>query len=438
MSYEYFLQAKDLYLKQIDNPNDLTKMFDSVFAFSHSEKNVLYLICDNPLECFKLNKFFANELSKVLKKVGINIAFKFIDKPIIDEEPIYKPQIQEIVFKSEYSFDNFVIGENNEFAYENAKKCARGEAMGTLLYIYGGAGLGKTHLLMAIGNYMNHYNKNKQIFYFSSLTFITEYFNASKKGDFDSFKQKYYNSYDVILVDDIQLLEARKKSEEEFFQLFEYYSANKMNIIVTSDKIGKDLDLHTRLKSRLGWGISTLIEKPNLILRKNILKSKINLYYKDVIKNDEFVINEIAPYIDSNVRELEGALHSVISYITTFNLPLSKENIALGLEQVLSKNQINMKKSSFFFDLLKEKICQYFKISLDDLMSDSRNNEFAYPRQLYSYILRKHFKSQIIEISNSLNKNHSTIIYYNKNINEKIKKNKNIKDDYNELIKLVS
>jgi chromosomal replication initiator protein len=288
---------------------------------------------------------------------------------------------------------------------------------------------------MAIGNYKQQFEENCNILYFSSLDFISDYVSACQTESFESFTKKYYNDYDVILIDDIQMFEKKKKSEDEFFKLFENYYNQKKLIVVTSDKVSSDLqDIQPRLKSRLNWGISAFVDKPSQELRLKILNSKFKLYFKEQGDIPLSALTRISQLITDNVRSLEGALNSVVMYITSLDLDFTTANVDKALETVLSKKELSKKNGSLYFDLVRDEVCRYLSLSLEEFKSDSRKKVISYARRLSIYIYKTVYNAQLTEIAKYLNKDHSTISYALSAINTAIKTDKNIKTDYNNVI----
>ena len=258
--------------------------------------------------------------------------------------------------RPEYTFDNFVTGEANREAFTFAVKVAESPNV-TInpFYIFGDVGLGKSHLMMAIGHYILDNNINANIVYTTAQQFVEDYFKSKNKNQrntaiADNF-DKYYRSADVLLVDDIQYLADRQGSQDEFFKLFEYLFENNKQIVITSDKPAAELNIMARLKSRFSWGMQTDIKKPNLQLRVAILRDKLRFLISDPTVIPDNVLTYIAENFDTNVRDLEGALRRFISFCVSFNIPFTLENAANSLEGIIPKDKnLNLESSNIHIE----------------------------------------------------------------------------------------
>ena len=283
--------------------------------------------------------------------------------------------------KNKYTFDNFIVGNSNKFAHAAALSVAENPGkMYNPFFIYGNSGLGKTHLMHAIGNYIISAS-NKTVLYVTSQDFIADFVSMSKKDDegnnfnyVDFFKNKYRN-IDVLIIDDIQFLGGATQTQEEFFHTFNTLHENGKQIVISSDKPPRDIPLlEERLKSRFEWGILADISMPDYETRLAILRKKVQT---DNIIIDDYILSIIATKIDSNIRELEGALNKIVAYANLTNSPITIEiaeksinDIALQKEKVISA------------DYIQEVVAKYFNIDKKDLISAKRSNDITYPRQI--------------------------------------------------------
>ncbi len=282
-----------------------------------------------------------------------------------------------------YTFDNFVIGNNNKFAQAAAYAVSESPAIAyNPLFIYGGVGLGKTHLMHAIGNKIIQNNPNTKILYVTSEQFINELVNSIKDANYKNelFRNKYRN-IDVLLIDDIQFIAGKKTGQEEFFHTFNTLHQNGKQIIISSDKPPRDIPLlEERLKSRFEWGILADISMPDYETRLAILRKKVQT---EKIIIDDYILSVIATKIDSNIRELEGALNKIVAYAALTHSPITIEiaeksinDIVLQKEKVISS------------DYIQEVVAKYFNIDKKDLISTKKSNDIAFPRQIAMFLCR--------------------------------------------------
>ena len=331
-----------------------------------------------------------------------------------------------------YTFDNFIVGNSNKFAQASALSVA--ENPGLLynpLFLYGNSGLGKTHLMHAIGNYLTDH-KNKRVLYVTSEQFRQDFIKATRKDEdgtnfnyVDFFKDKYRN-IDVLLIDDIQFLGGASKSQEEFFHTFNNLYNDSKQIIISSDRSPEDLKiLEERLRTRFTWGLQANIYPPELALKKEILKKKIiaNDFERDI--PDE-VIEYMANNIGPDVRKLEGAVTRLVAYSTimggeTITLDLAiealKDNISKGIGE---KNDIQR---------IQRIVSEYFQISMEDMRSKKRSANIAFPRQIAMYLCRNMTNESFPKIAIEFGgKDHTTVMYSVEKIENEIKINKDLEN----------
>ena len=322
-----------------------------------------------------------------------------------------------------YTFDSFVIGNNNKFA--QAAAYAVSEAPATAynpLFIYGGVGLGKTHLMQAIGNKIIKNNPNTKILYVTSEKFINELVNSIKDANYKNelFRNKYRN-IDVLLIDDIQFIAGKKTGQEEFFHTFNSLHQNGKQIIISSDKPPRDIPLlEERLKSRFEWGILADVSMPDYETRLAILRKKVQL---ENIIIDDFILSVIAAKIDSNIRELEGALNKIIAYASLTHSPITIEMAEKAINDiVLQKEKI------ISADYIQEVVSKYFNIDKKDLISTKKSNDITYPRQIAMYLCRTAGQMSFPKIGSEFGKrDHTTVMHACNKIEKEIKENTNTK-----------
>ena len=344
-------------------------------------------------------------------------------------ESIEKQSATNANLNPNYTFETFLVGKSNKFAYKAARMTAEAPGSYNPLFLYGESGVGKTHLMHAIGNYLIE-NSNKKVLYISSDKFVDEYtriFRYSEKNNFekiDAFKEKYRN-VDVLMIDDIQFLSTAPKGQEEFFNTFnELHDAGKQ-IIIASDRPVDDLNsFENRLITRFNWGLTANITTPDYDLRVSIIKNK--LAFKEAVSDiPEDVVEYIANNFDSDIRKLEGAITRVLAYSSMFNKGL----ITLDIAVEALKDQIKSK-SNYKNDVqrIQRVVCDYYKISIDQMKGKNRNNDINFPRQVAIYLCRELTTESFPKIGSYFGgRNHSTIISADKKIRKELTHNENLK-----------
>lgn len=327
------------------------------------------------------------------------------------------------------TFDSFVIGNSNRFAHAACVAVAESPAKAyNPLFIYGGVGLGKTHLMHAVGHYILTQNQNARVLYLSSETFTNELINSIKDDKNEAFRNKYRN-VDVLLVDDIQFIAGKESTQEEFFHTFNaLHNANKQ-IIISSDRPPKDIPtLEDRLRSRFEMGLTADIQSPDYETRIAILRKKAQEENKQV--PDDVTIH-IAKNIKSNIRELEGALTRIFAYADLANKEITLELSEEALKDILA-GKIN---KEITIDLIKEKVSSYYNIKISDFNLKKRTREIAFPRQIAMYLSRELTDLSLPKIGESFGgKDHTTVMHAHDKIQSDIKKNKDLKDKIDNII----
>ncbi|WP_347489491.1 chromosomal replication initiator protein DnaA [Desulfoscipio sp. XC116] len=311
------------------------------------------------------------------------------------------------ILNPRYNFESYVVGNNNRFAHAACLAVAESPAKGyNPLFIYGGVGLGKTHLMHAIGHYARQNNNSNYIVaYVTSEKFTNDLITAIREEKTVEFKNKY-RSIDILLIDDIQFLAGKEATQEEFFHTFNtLYEANKQ-IIISSDRPPKEIPtLEDRLRSRFEWGLITDIQPPDYETRIAILQKKAKL--EKLIVSDE-VITFIADRIQSNIRELEGALIRVTAFSSLNNETIDKDKAAKILKDILP----DKKPLEITVNLIQQTVAGYFNIKLDDLKSKKRTRAIAYPRQVAMYLCRELTTESLPQIGNKFGgKDHTTVLH---------------------------
>ena len=303
------------------------------------------------------------------------------------------------------TFSSFVIGENNRFA--QAAAYAVSEAPGTAynpLFIHGGVGLGKTHLMHAIGNEILSRSPNKKILYVTSEKFTNDFINGIRDKSNERFREKYRN-LDVLLIDDIQFIAGKEGIQEEFFHTFNDICGNKGQIVLTSDKPPKDINpLEERLRSRFECGLLVDISQANYETRLAILRKKVQL---ENIIIDDLILSNIATKIDSNIRELNGTLNKIVAMASLTHSPITLEMAEKAVADVVAS-----KEKVISSENIKSAVARYYNIPLDDINSSKRSDKIAYARQVAMYLCRTLAKMQYKNIGIAFgNRDHSTVMH---------------------------
>ena len=320
-----------------------------------------------------------------------------------------------------YTFSTFVVGNNNKFAQAAAQGVA--ETPGSKynpFFIYGGVGLGKTHLMHAIGNQILSYNSNAKVLYVTSENFTNQLINALKDQATEKFREKYRN-IDVLLIDDIQFIANKKSTQEEFFHTFNTLYESGKQIVLSSDKPPKDIELlEDRLKSRFEWGLIADISNPDYETRLAILRKKTQL---DNIIIDDEILSAIATRVDSNIRELEGTLNKLIAKASLTNSPITMEMTEKAINDIVAQ-QDKVISSEYIQDV----VGKYFNVSPQDLRGAKRSNDVTFPRQIAMYLCRNVAQMSLPQIGIDFGKrDHTTVMHACNKIEKEIKSNSNTK-----------
>jgi chromosomal replication initiator protein len=321
-----------------------------------------------------------------------------------------------------YTFDSFVCGAGNRFAHAAAQAVA--DKPGTNynpLFIYGGVGLGKTHLLVAIGNHVQSRNKKARISYYSSEKFMNEMINCIRYKKMDAFRSKFRKT-DVLLIDDIQFMAGKEATQEEFFHTFNSLHDTYKQIVVTSDKIPKDIpELEERLRTRFEWGLLADIQPPDVETRIAILKKKAE---QNRIPLPDDVAMFLGSHAATNVRELEGMLLRLGAISS-----LTKVEISLTMAREALKEIIVDKSKDITIEMIQKQVCEYFHIKTSEIKSDKRLKNLVFPRQIAIFLCRELTKASYPEIGEKFGgKDHSTIIHSAKKIEKQLLVDLGLKD----------
>ncbi len=339
-----------------------------------------------------------------------------------------KKNLNAVGLNPKYTFDNFVVGSANRFAHAASLAVAESPAQAyNPLFLYGSSGLGKTHLLHAIGNYISVLNPSLKIMYISSEKFMNDLITSIQENKNEQFRNKY-REIDVLLIDDIQFIAGKHTTEEEFFHTFNHlYQADKQ-IILSSDHPPKEMHtLEERLRSRFEWGLICDIQAPDYETRLAILQKKMQSIS---VRIPYDVLEYIAQNVDSNIRELEGALNRITAF-TAFE----REDVHLDLAKRILAEYSGHTQRTYTVSQIKQCVSDYFDIFPEDLMSQKRTKEIAYARQLCMYIFRTLLDLSYPRIGQEFGRDHTTAMHAINKIEADLKTDISVKNDLNDILK---
>jgi len=337
---------------------------------------------------------------------------------------------EEYFLNPKYNFDNFIVGENNRYAHAVALAVAENPASTyNPLFIYGDSGLGKTHLMHAIGHYIMENSPDKKVLYVSSEMFTSELIKAiqDKKNPTQKknlFRSKYRN-IDVLLIDDIQFIEGKEATQMEFFHTFNTLYELDKQIVISSDRHPSKLtDLDERLRSRFQWNIIADIKPPDFETRVAILRNKVELEGVEIDDDMLEVIDLIASKVKFNIRELESALTRIISYSTLFGQKITVKFARKNLNDIFSTGDF-----SITCETIKKAVCKKYNIKIADIESSSRKREYAYPRQIAMYLCREMTSESLPKIGKAFGgRDHTTVKHAHEKIAKEIKKDSDLEE----------
>lgn len=342
------------------------------------------------------------------------------------------PEDTEPHLNPKYTFESFVVGNGNRFA--NAAALAVAESPGEAynpLFIYGGVGLGKTHLMQAIGQFIHQNNPDKRVLYMTSETFTNELISAIQTKKTYEFREKI-RKVDILMIDDIQFIAGRESTQQEFFNTFnELHNENKQ-IILTSDKPPKDIQhLEDRLCSRFEWGLVADVQRPDVDTRVAILREKT---FREGINVPDDVLLMIAEKIDSNIRELEGCLTRLVAYSNMVREPITPALCEIALKEIFESKKTRKITSG----LIIQTVSDYYGLDPDELVSATRRREIAVPRQIAMYVIREMTGMSLPQIGTEFGgRDHTTVLHSCKTVDANIEKNKQMKSVVEDIMRKV-
>jgi chromosomal replication initiator protein len=393
----------------------------------------------------RINRLYLTKINELAAKYnGSPIRFKFVtESELLPEETLTSPE-RNLGLKyrpgnlnATYTFDNFVVGKSNMFAFRMAMKVAdQPGAVANPLYIFGDVGLGKTHLMQAIGNYILDQNINQKVLYVKADGFIEDFANLLKKERMEDFNSKY-RDIDVLLVDDIQIMGGATKTQMEFFKLFDYLYQQNKQIIITSDKPASELkNIMTRLTSRFEVGLTVDIQVPDLEHRIEILKRKLATESSDIHDIPSEVLDFIASSFVTNIRELEGALKRVLFYCLTNNLELTVESVNEALEPLLKTKRKSDSLNENNYDRIQSIVSDFYGISLEDLIGKKRHSKYILPRHIAMFLIKSRYNIPYKTIGTLFgDRDHSTVLAACEKIDNDLKQDPTLKLAVDTIIK---
>ncbi|HHV15378.1 MAG TPA: chromosomal replication initiator protein DnaA [Gelria sp.] len=381
----------------------------SMVNFETAHDNKLYISVPNSLTKEWIESRYLDSLQNKLRSLT-NQEMELI----LSTESQFEKDGMFFGLNHKYTFDTFVVGNSNRFAH--AACYAVGEAPSKAynpLFIYGGVGLGKTHLMQAIGHHILRKKRGYTVVYVSSEQFTNELIGSIKDDNMAGFRNKY-RGVDVLLVDDIQFLAGKERTQEEFFHTFNTLYESDKQVVISSDRAPRNIPtLEDRLRSRFEWGLITDIQPPDLETRIAILRKKAQLENYNVPYD---ILDYIANYIDSNIRELEGALVRLVAFSTITNKPLNMATAIEALKDILPPPQ----PKKITIESIQNTVSKYYGVEKSELLSKKRNKHIVYPRQIAMYLCRRLTEASFPQIGEQFGgRDHTTVMH----ANEKIERN---------------
>lgn len=444
---ENWEEIKESLRKEYDLSDISFSTWVSPLKYGYTEGNIIKILIPSD-QAHALNYISSKYKSyfqvTISEKMGQTYDISFIlEKDAITEENIlespkniYNINSENANLNPKYKFDTFIVGSNNKFAHSASLAVAEspGEAYNPL-FLYGGAGLGKTHLMHSIGHFILDHNPNMKVLYVTSEAFTNEVIESIRSGNaaaMNKLREKY-RTVDVLMVDDVQFIIGKESTQEEFFHTFNALHSAGKQIVLSSDKPPKEMEtLDERFRSRFEWGLIADIQAPDYETRVAILLKNAENYDKEI---DKEIINYIASNIKSNIRELEGAFNKVIALAKLNRVDLTIELAEEALKDIIYPN----KPKEITPSLIINTVAEHYGVSPDDITSKKRNSEFVIPRQIVMYLCRQLTDVSYINVGKILGKkDHTTIIYGVNKIADDIKINEELKNNIDTIIKKIN
>jgi chromosomal replication initiator protein len=400
-------------------PKDIFEKWIAVIQCRSIEENRAVLVVGNDFYHSWLEEHYVPLISKALASIcGLEMTIELtVDYSLVsDPEPekktearSFKPSLKKPALlntlNQHYVFDSFVVGPSNQFAHAASMAAAQSPSRAyNPLFIHGDVGLGKTHLMQSIGNFIYSKNSRKKVCYTTCESFTNEYIEALQTNSLARFRKKY-RTVDVLLIDDIHFLAKKERMQEEFFHTFNAIFENHKQIVMTSDRPAGELEgLAPRLVSRFEWGLVVELEPPDIETRVAILRKKCEQLDLSI---DQTLLFYIAERISSNIRRLEGALIRVASYVSLTGQEMNREKMEYLLRDTLDQEQ----QMAVSIEHIQKAVAEHFDIRLSDLVGPKRPKSIAWPRQVAMYLSRSMTNQSFPDIGNAFSRNHATIVH---------------------------
>ena len=393
----------------------------------------------------KYKSFFQVTISEMMNKT-YDISF-ILEKEIesekgldnISKKPVYNIMYENANLNPKYKFNTFVVGSNNKFAHSAALAVAEtpGGAYNPL-FIYGGAGLGKTHLMHSIGHFILEENPDRKVLYVTSEQFTNEVIESNRSGNAAAMTKlrEKYRTVDVLMIDDVQFIIGKESTQEEFFHTFNVLHDAGKQIVLSSDRPPKEMEtLEERFRSRFEWGLIADIQTPDYETRVAILQKNAEIYEKKI---DNYILEYIADNIQSNIRELEGAFNKIIAFSKINKIQLDNltlEHAEEALKDIISPSNNKEVTGEYIIKVVAE----HFDVTVDDITSKKRNSEFVEPRQVVMFLCKNMTNNSLASIGKLLNKkDHTTIIHGIRKIEDEMKVNEELRNKVNIIKNIIS
>ncbi len=420
--FEYLWQEVLDKLHETYDTEIYDELFEPLSGVVKFSDNYIYVITPSPYVQSRINRLYLtkiNSIAQSLYKKSL-IGFKFVLEEEIKKEPVFNGPESNLEFKyragdlnATLSFNNFVVGKSNRFAFQMALKVAdQPGVVANPFYIFGDVGLGKTHLMQAIGNYILDNNIETRVLYEKASDFLENYVAKVSTNKMEEFNETY-RSVDVLLIDDIQQLSDKKNTQMEFFKLFDYLTNQNKQIVLTSDKPANELkNMMSRLTSRFQQGLVVDIGVPDLEHRVEILRKKLLLEAPESLGEvDVEVLEFIASYFITNIRELEGALKRVLYYCMINNIPIDIKNAEEALEPLIQTRKRTNAASENNYDKILSVSAEYYSVTVHDLVGTSRKAKYTLPRHIAMYLIKTKYDIPYKTIGSFFsNRDHSTVL----------------------------
>lgn len=446
--YDQLWQKILVELENTLNEETFQDTFEDIKKTNRFANGNIFVLVANDFIKTRINQFYLQRINDLAEQLfEEKVRFKFVtEKDIIPDETLTSPETDlERKYRTgnlngSYAFDNFVVGKSNNFPFRMAMKVADQPGMvANPLYIFGDVGLGKTHLMQAIGNYILDSNVNANVLYVKADTFIEDYSTYVRNDRMQEFYTKYHD-LDVLLIDDIQMLAGANKSQLEFFKLFDHLYHKNKQIVITSDKPASELkNIMNRLTTRFEVGLSVDIQVPNQELRVAILKRKLLSETSEYHEIDDDILEFIAQSFITNIRELEGALKRVLYYALANNIDLTLDVAKEALSPLLKAKKTSNSLNENNYDKIQSVVSDFFGITVADLVGKSRKSKFVFPRHIAMYLIKTHYNIPYATIGNLFGgRDHSTVLTACEKIENELKVDANLKTAINTINKKIN